>query len=470
MSEALRTQDNRTLAIGTALGHDKLLIVSMQGTESLGRLFHFELELASEGAPVAYDDILCTNITIRLQLIDGSTRHFNGYISKFTFVSVEDREKDKRKIFLYRATLVPWTWFLTRSADCRIFQDKKVPDIIEQVFREKGFTDFKNKLSGTYRQWEYCVQYRETDFNFISRLMENEGIYYYFKHEDGKHTLIFCDAPDEHSHAKGYDDLIADRPDLSSKNDNYIWNWTLAQEVTSSQYVVNEFDPLQPKAQLLNTTRVTHKHDPGPFEVYDYPGGYVKPDEGKTYVSLRMDESTASYLTAHGTSSARGILAGCIFNLKDHEVCDAQDFLITSIHYQIENDDMGLGFGQGGGGSYVANLTCMPNKYKFLTPRTTPKPIVQGPQTAIVAGPAADEICTDKYGRVKVKFHWDRDSKGDEKSSCWVRVSQPWAGKKWGAISIPRRGQEVIVDFLEGDPGSADHHRPRLQRRQHAAL
>jgi len=228
----------------------------------------------------------------------------------------------------------------------------------------------------------------------------------------------------------------------------------LGQEITSNQYAITDFDPLQPKTALLRTINVEHSHDPGTFELFDYPGGYVTGDEGRTYVNMRLEEVEAAYQIGHGTSSARAIFAGATFTLQDHPVCDAEEYLITAITYQMRNDDMGGGLGQGGstGALYQAQVTCIPNAYEYRSPRLTPKPIVQGPQTALVVGKSGEEIWVDQYGRVKVKFHWDRDPAKDETSSCWIRVSQGWAGKKWGSVFHPRIGQEVIVDFLEGDP------------------
>jgi type VI secretion system secreted protein VgrG len=453
MTQTAKTQAHRTLGIATPLGLDKLLLVAMHGTETLGRLFEFELELASEGAPVDYTKILGQNVTVRLALRGGGSRYFNGFISRFAFVGVDESQKDHRRIHFYRATMVPWTWYLTRTADCRIFQDKTVPQIIEQIFRDKGFTDFSKELQGSYRTWEYCVQYRETDFNFISRLMENEGIYYYFKHENGKHTIVLCDSSSNHSPAEGYKDLHFDEPDLHSTHDAYIWDWVIAHEITPNQYAINDFDPLQPRAELFRSLNVEHPHDPGTFEIYDYPGGYVAPADGRSYVTVRMQEVEAPYAVAQGESSARGVFAGATFTLQDHPSMDSGKYLITGISYQLQNEDLGPGFPRTSArGAYHCQVTCIPAAYEFRTPRTTPKPFVQGPQTALVVGPSGEEIYTDRHGRVKVKFHWDRDPAKNETSSCWIRVAQNWGGKQWGIVFNPRIGQEVIVDFLEGDP------------------
>jgi type VI secretion system secreted protein VgrG len=343
--------------------------------------------------------------------------------------------------------MVPWLWFMSRTADCRMFQEKTVPDILKQLFTG----DTKFELTGTYRKWEYCVQYRETDFNFVSRLMEEEGIYYYFTHENGKHTLIVTDAASNHKAAPDYAELLYGDNDPESGHDAFIWDWTINQGIRPTEHAITDFDPLQPKNNLFKSHKVEHSHDPIPYEIFDYPGGYVTGDEGRVYARVRMEESESQYIVGHGQSNARGIFAGAIFKLQEHPVCEAEDYLIISATYMLQNDDLGIGY-KSEGELFTCQVTAIPNKHEFRSPRVTPKPFVQGPQTAIIVGKSGEEIWTDKHGRVKVKFHWDRQSKADENSSCWIRVSQNWAGKKWGIFFLPRIGQEVIVDFLEGDP------------------
>jgi type VI secretion system secreted protein VgrG len=443
-----RTQQHRHLAIDTPLGTDKVLLLSMYGNDSIGRLFQYEIDIVSVSNPIEPRDILGKNVSIRLELLaENHTRYFNGYISRISLIAVDETAQSKR-LFTYRATMVPWVWFLTRKADCRIFQEMTVPDILKKILTDG---EVRFDLRRTYRKWEYCVQYRETDFNFISRLMENEGIYYYFEHANGKHTMVVVDSSACHKPAELYSKLIFDEPDPESGHDAFIWDWTIKQEITPTLHSLTDFDPLQPKNNLFKKNNVEHTHDPVPYEIFDYPGGYVSADEGKEYAQARMEESESQYIVGHGSSAARGLYAGAIFALQNHPVCPEEDYLITSINYQLQNDDLGIGH-KSIGELFHCEVTTIPNKNEFRTPRTTPKPFVQGPQTAFIVGKAGEEVWTDKYGRVKVQFHWDRDSKADENSSCWVRVSQNWAGKRWGAIFIPRIGQEVIVDFLEGDP------------------
>ena len=456
-SSGKKTQADRPIAIAcpSPIGEDGLILLSLHGTEALGRLFAFELDLLAEETPVDHNDILGKNVSVRLDLLGGKTRNFNGYISRFTFVSFQEADAAHKRRFFYRATMVPLLWFLTRVAGCRIFQDKSVPDIVKDIFALNGLSDFEEQLSGTYNPRTYCVQYRETDFNFISRLMENECIYYYFKHEDGKHTIVLCDAPTAHKPAPDYTDLHFDEPDLKAKHDDYVWNWNFASEVTPTKYSLTDYNPLQPHADLGASANVQHQHDPGDYEIFDYPGGYDEASEGKRYAGVRLHELEAQYTVATATTSARGVFAGTTFTLPDHPIYVGQEYLITSIHYQLESDDVGTGAGRRGNTPiFRAQLKCIPlaNNNEFRPQRLTPKPLVQGPQTAIVVGPSGEEIHTDKNGQVKLKFFWDRTAEKDETCSCWVRVSQPSAGLGYGAINIPRIGQEVIVEFLEGDP------------------
>jgi len=447
------TQENRELEIATPLGKDVLLITSMSGTEQLGRPFRFELELASEDDQIKAEDIVGQNVTIRLDLLADEPRYFNGYISRFTQLITSGR------LARYRATMVPWLWFLTRTADCRIFQEKTVPDIIEKVFRDHGFTDFERSLSGEYRTWEYCVQYRETDFNFVSRLMEQEGIYYFFKHENGKHSLVLADSAGAHKPCPDYDEIKYHPADAGVSDKGYVSDWTVVTYVQPGSYALNDYDFKNPDATLHARTIVERNHANAKFEIYDYPGEYVEFQDGEGYTKKRIQELQAQYEVATANSDVRGICPGCTFTLTDHPREDQnREYLITSANYNIDAGEFYSG-GEGGGGcvyscsfTAIAIKTAIDAAQPFRSPRITPKPSIPGPQTAMVVGPSGEEIWTDEYGRVKVQFHWDRYSEADENSSCWIRVAQVWAGKNWGAMYIPRIGQEVIVEFLEGDP------------------
>lgn len=446
------TQDNRNLAINTALGTDKLLIKRASVNEQLGRLFLLDVDLISDDPNLDFSAIVGTNATIRLELPNSKTpRFFNGYVSRF--VQTDADQTGGR----YHATLVPWLWFLTRTADCRIFQTMTVPDIIKKVFRDHGFTDFKDSLSGSYTPWEYCVQYRETDFNFVSRLMEHEGIYYFFTHENGKHTLVLADAVSAHSPFPNYDTVPYRSGKAGVRDEEHVTNWTLEQEVQPGSYSLNDFNFEKPKTSLVAKSDISVSHAQSSFEIYDYPGEYGEQSEGSDYSKVRIEELHAYQEVVRGQANARGLCVGYTFTLKEAARRDQnRKYLITAASYQLTSDSFqGGGEGSGGGASefYTCSFTALDATKPFRAPRITPKPSIQGPQTAIIVGPKGEEIHTDKYGRVKVQFHWDRYGKADENSSCWVRISQAaWAGKKYGAMYIPRVGHEVIVEFLEGDP------------------
>jgi len=441
------TQKNRELAIGkTPLGEEVLLLVSMSGTEHLGRLFEYRLELVSENSQIKAEDIVGRNVTISLKLGADKTRYFNGYINHFTQVTAYGR------LARYRATVVPWLWFLTRTADCRIYQDQKIPDIIKEVFKKHELKDFE-PLSGSHSKKEYCVQYRETDFDFVSRLMEQEGIYYFFKHENGKHKMVLADSPSAHKSYPELKEIEYHAADKGTKTEGCISDWVVETHLQPVSYALNDFDFKDTKKALEVRANVSRKHAAAGFEIYDYPGKYTETGDGDSYARARIEELQAQYEVATADSDCRGICPGFTFKLTDHPRDDRNgNYLITSASYKIEGNEYFSSSDGSGECVYACKFTAIAADQAFRAPRTTPKPTVSGPQTAIVVGPSGDEIHTDEYGRVKVKFHWDRHNKADENSSCWIRVAQVWAGKNWGAIYTPRIGQEVIVDFLEGDP------------------
>lgn len=437
------TQKNREVSIGTPLGEEVLLLVSMSGTEQLSRPFEFQLELASENDKIKSSDIIGQNVTIRLNLSKDKFRFFNGYVSHFTQIL------GSLELARYRATVVPWLWLLTRTADCRIFQKKKVLDIITEVFNEHGFTNIENALIGEYREWEYCVQYRETDFNFVSRLMEQEGIYYFFKHENGEHKLVLIDSAGKHESYPDHDEIKFRPADLQIHEETYISDWIVQTCIQPGSYGLNDFDFKNTMKDLQARKIVDREHAAAGFSIYDYPGEYIETKDGEDYAKKRIDELQAQYEVVTASSDVRGICTGCTFTLTDHPREDRnKQYLITYANYTINSDLLQASKDT----AYSCNFKAIDAAQQFRSPRITPKPSIPGPQTAIVVGNSGEEIYTDEYGRVKVQFHWDRYSKADENSSCWIRVSQAWAGKNWGAMYIPRIGQEVIVEFLEGDP------------------
>jgi len=446
---AQATQVHRPIAVGTPLGEDVLLLRSFTYTERLGQPFEMHLDMLSDTSDISFDDIVGQNVTVRVRKpADDQPRYLNGYVSRFVQRGLSGRTTQ------YEATVVPWLWFLTRTSDCRIFQEKTVPDIIKEIFRDHGFTDFEERLSGSHPTWTYCVQYRETDFNFVSRLMEQEGIYYYFKHENGKHTLILADSTGAHEPFPSYAELPFRPPDQAFREKEYVHDVTVAQEVQPGVYAHTDYDFEKPKKDLQTKSKITRNHATPNFEIYDYPGEFVEHGDGETYARSRIEELQTPFELAHCESDVRGISAGYKFTLQDHPRASwNKEYLTVSAGIQASTDEFDSTAGARGGQlTFHCAFTAMDAQEQFRPARTTPKPMIRGAQTAVVCGPSGEEIYTDKYGRVKVQFHWDRYSAADENSSCWIRVSQAWAGKKWGQMFVPRIGQEVIVEFLEGDP------------------
>ena len=442
------TQATRNIAIDTPLGEDVLLLRNFSGHEEISRLSEFDLDLLSEDYEINFDDIIGQNVTIRMELPEGGTRYWNGYINRFV-QGVSSSVRFAR----YRATMVPWLWFLTRTSDCRIFQEKTVPDIIKEVFNDLGFSDIEDRLSGGYRTWTYCVQYRETDFNFVSRLMEQEGIYYYFLHESGKCTIVLCDSRSKHDTWGNYGeiDFIADAQ--GSAILERISEWTVEKRVQPGNFAHVDYNFEKPSTSLMSIIELKMPHAKADYEIYDHPGEYLEKTDGDKYAKVRMEELAHSHEVCSGQSDSRGICSGYLFTLDRHSRRDQnREYLVVSTGYQAAaeayetSDQMNE--------MCVCSFTVIPSSVQFRPQRSTPKPIIQGSQTAMVTGPSGEEIYTDEHGhgRVKVQFHWDREGEYDQNTSCWIRVSQVHAGKSFGGIDIPRIGEEVIVSFMEGDP------------------
>lgn len=421
----------------------------MTGEEALGQSFCYYLELLSNNPNISFNDIVGQQVTVVLTLADDE-RYFNGYVTEFRYLGTSDRYSR------YQATLRPWLWFLSRTSDCKIFQEMKVPDIIKAVFRDNGFADFEDRLNSNYRTWEYCVQYRETDYNFVSRLMEQEGIYYYFEHQDGKHILILADDMSAHDTFPGFATIAYHPPtDGMSVDTDYLDYWAVTQSIQPERYAVQDFDFTKPRADLAAKLMEPgqHAYPLEDSEIYDYPGEYSESGDGQNYVGIRLEELRGQMERVSAGGPCRGLSAGRKFTLENYPREDQNiDHLVIYVSHQI-SDSTYISSGDGNADElYHCQAELMDSGRPYRHIRSTPKPIVQGPQTAIVVGPSGEEIYTDEYGRVKVQFHWDRYGESNQNSSCWVRVSQYWAGNQWGSIHIPRIGQEVIVSFMEGDP------------------
>jgi type VI secretion system secreted protein VgrG len=461
---ATATQKTRHLTIETPLGKDHLLLTSFNGQEEISRLFRYDLELLSEDFAIKPGEIVGKNVTFGLTRSSGVMRYFNGFVRRFRAGTLTGSGKFRR----YSAEIVPWLWFLTRTTDCRIFQFKKAPAIIEQIFSDLGFSDFDfSRLRGEYPERTYCVQYRESDFDFVSRLMEEEGIFYDFRHENGKHTLILADG--KTGYRPGAEaNLICQQGGTSHVDAERIDRWEHRYTFETGKWSYRDYNFEKPKADLTAKEKACHKFAHAEnFEEYDYPGEYETKDDGRRLTRIRIEEEEAGHDTVEAESNCPTLSPGETFSLKDHEIpSENKGYVVTCVTHEIrepiayETEQGGNGNGHGNSGGpifrdemhYRNTFACMPDAVVFRPERITRRPVVEGPQTAVVVGPPGEEIYPDEYGRVKVQFHWDREGKRDESSSCWIRVSQIHAGQGWGAMDIPRIGEEVIVDFLEGDP------------------
>jgi type VI secretion system secreted protein VgrG len=441
----------RLATIITPLPEGKMLFHKLDAHESLGRRFQYEVDLLSDDGDIDYGQLLGKTMTIVLNASDKTVRHFNGYVVLFGLTGKRGR------YFVYQASLRPWTWFLTQTSDCRIFQDKNAFDIAKLVFDDHAMAKVQAGALRKPRQREYCVQYRETDADFIDRLLEDEGVYTYYTHSADSHTLVLADSPEAHHPFADFDKLAyLPVTDPLAPPVQAITEWLSTDELRSGLYTTDDYDFQRSQVDLQTAGERVHHTALPSYETYDAPGTYVQRDDGTTLAFIRAEEVQSRCRQFRGSTSARGLAVGHTFTIGGlPRAAENATYLVESTDIVIVQADY-EGLGGSEGSSFECTFSVTPvEDLPWRPERTTRRPIVQGPQTAEVVGPKDDEIHTDRFGRVKVLFHWDRERRRigkPEDSSCWVRVSQAWAGKNYGFIAIPRIGQEVIVDFLEGDP------------------
>lgn len=442
-------QTDRLLALETPLGEDKLLLTGLSGTEGISAPFRFDLELFTEDPSVSFEDIVGKNAAVTVFLADGVERYFHGVVWSMSYLG------DTTLHSQYRAVLVPWLVMLTRHRDSRIFQNLSVQEILEKVFSRLGFADYEFKLEQTYGKREFCVQYNETDFDFVSRLLEEEGIFYFFRHEKDKHVMVMGDSPSAHEPCPHQQEAAYQTSAGGLLASDVVTSFQTAREVRSGEYTVNDYNFETPEANLLAKVDSTIPESRKELGVYEYPGNFGMLDQGERLAKIRMEAEEARYASASGASSCRAFACGCRFDLTGAPGPMNDTYLLTAVtHHAAEGS-----FTSGGGPEateYTNTFTCIPHRVPYRPAVRTMRPVIPGAQTAIVTGPKGEEIHTDKHGRVKVRFHWDRkdtpEASDDEKSSCWVRVAQIWAGKGYGGMFVPRVGEEVVVEFLEGNP------------------
>lgn len=448
------TQVTRFLSLTTALEADALVIERMTGDDRLGCPFEFKIFALSEKDDFEVDQLIGTGVTVKMEtaaLKGASHRYFSGIVSQADHVGFDHYGFSK-----YELTVVPWLWSLTKTSDCRIFQMMTVPEIIQQVFADFPGADYRFDLKSDYPEREYCVQYRETDFNFLQRLMEHEGIYYFWEHGENSHTMVICDHMSSHREVEGFEEIWFRTPGAGIQEKFILSSWQAQHRVTPGKYELNSFDfkspGPSPNTRLLGRSIKEHPYQEGDHELYDNPGDYIDRPDGERLALIRREEIQCHTRTIAARTTARGLFTGCLFTSRQVPKKNQNaSHLIISSSFVISAGNYGSSMGTGED-TYECELTGIRADAVFRPQRRAKASKVEGPQTAIVSGPEKEEIWVDEFGRVKVQFLWDRYGTFDAGSSCWIRVSQAWAGKEWGGMTIPRIGQEVIVEFLEGDP------------------
>ena len=442
------THDDRLLQLATPLGKDDLLLAGFSGSEAISTPFRFDLSLmATPDTTIDAKKLVGQAMTVTIaDASGGDARYINGVVSTFAQTGSDTT------FVWYRAQLVPGLALLTRRADIRIFQQKSVTDVIEAVLKEGGI-DYKLNTTGTYQPLEYCVQYRETDFAFVSRLMEAHGIFYFFTHTDSKHTLVLADSSSAHQPCAGSDTTRFHSTTSGSSDEDTVSAWELQHEFRTGKYTLTDYNMETPSTSLTVSEPTTVKlGDNDKYEVYDFPGAYGNKSDGDTLVRVRMQDQEARTVVASGSGSCRAFTSGYRFTLGEHpQSANNGQYVLTVVSHSASNGSF-VSAKEGPAPHYWNTFTCIPFATPFRPERVTPRPMAYGLQSAVVVGSSGEEIWVDKYGRVKVQFFWDRQGKKNEQSSCWVRVAQPWAGKNWGFVAWPRIGQEVLVAFESGDP------------------
>ena len=434
------TQEHRLISITDfSLGKDTFVITSLSGSEYISDLFEFELEVFSENLDVSADQIVGKAATVTIQ--NEHSRHFNGFIKSLTLGEINDHNQR-----VYRMTMVPWLWFLSKRTNCRIFQELNTKDIVSQVFSDLGFSDFEFKAAGGSVR-EYCVQFNETDLNFVSRLLEEDGIAYYFEHTSSKHKLVLVDQ------ANAYQTVA--ETDLEYSNGTspnvQITRWEHLHNFKKGQWTLNDYNFKEPTKDLKATanTNSTFSNN-GQYEHYEYPGLYDS-TLGKDIVKIRLEAEETLRDSAQGASDCSSFYAGGKFNLAKHDTASQQGmYTLVGVHHSVS--DSSFYAGEEGQTEYSNQFVCIPSDIHFRPSPIHQKPLMKGPQSAVVVGPSGEEIYIDEHCRIKVQFIWDREGQMNENSTCFIRVMQSWAGNAWGSSFIPRIGHEVIVNFLDGDP------------------
>ncbi len=434
------TQDNRLISIKSPLPKDELLLTSFQGTEYISDLFEYQIEVLSQNHSIQPEDLIGKTVTVTIQ--NELERKFNGYVNKFVYGEVK-----ADNLRSYRLTVVPWLWFLSKTNNHRIFQEMTTKDIVSEVFMDYQFNDFNFAASGNSNLREYCVQYNESSLDFVSRLLEEDGIAYYFEQADDKHILHLVDEKNAYQEFAETDLTYS----KGNQPNTQLTRWEHVYEFRKGAWSLNDYDFKTPKKAQLQTTATTSSYaNVKNFEHYEY-GPYFDFSGIKDLSKKRIEAEETNIDIIEASSNCSSFYAGGRFNLANHSVDqELGGYIITAIRHRAFDDSYLAG--NESQSEYGNDFTCIPDSVYYRPPVVHKKQIMNGPQSALVVGPSGEEIYIDNDWRIKVQFYWDRDGQKDENSTCFLRVIQPWAGNGWGTTFIPRIGMEVIVNFLDGDP------------------
>jgi type VI secretion system secreted protein VgrG len=449
MAEAL-SQEQRQGKLTTPLGENTLSLVQFGAIEGLSELFEIRIEAASTEGGLDFAAALGKGATVTLMAQDGQNRYFHGLATEARWAGTAE------DLYFYQLVLRPWLWLLTRTSDCKIFAKKSAIEIIKQVFSDRGFSDFRDATTGSPPKLEYCVQYRETDFNFVCRLMEAYGVYYFFEHADGKHTLVLADAKSSHQPVPGLSSVPYNPiADAGRREMQYLETWSMGRRAQSGVFVLEDYGYKKPSANMLAKAQNPGGYQHDSMEMFDYHYGYVD-TEGKDLVDQGVGEKFAKYKVEAAQSldkrrssmgAAPSLLPGGLVTLERYpQDGENTEYLITHCTHDFQAESYRSGPNTGPGFGYVGNYEMTPSDRQFRAPVVTRKPEIVGYQSALVVGDG--EIDVDKYGRIMVQFYWDRK----KMQSRRVRVAQVWAGKTRGALFTPRVGDEVLITYEEGDP------------------
>ncbi|PMG49476.1 type VI secretion system tip protein TssI/VgrG [Shewanella sp. 10N.286.52.B9] len=446
------TQKNNIISITTPLGKDTLYLTHFTASEAISQLFSISVSMFTIGTQIKLEDLVGKNVCISLRNAesDGAARYFHGVISHIESAGMRTAAADVAQDYIdYQAVIVPRAALMKQRTNCRIFQNQSVIDILTDIFGQHAVS-FQNKTTRTYPNYEYCVQYLESDLDFVTRLLQQEGIFYFFDHSIGDHKLVLADditaynACDE-AQVRCFSGHLAE---------SHVSHWQGGMSMVSGGFAQKGYDYTQPKKFPSGSNAKNDLPEQKNLEVFDYLGESELNSRSQPLADNHLEAFQKDMNKCSGQSDCRSFTVGKFFTFKDHENSSfkGKTFLVSALRTSATQPNQSGASQSGSHAVYHNDFECVPNSTPYRSSLLMQKPLINGVQTAVVTGEPGDEQHIDKFGRVKVQFHWDREGEFNSKSSCWIRVAQSWAGNKWGAFFFPRVGQEVLVEFINGDP------------------